>query len=121
MNWEGGMMGDDLKAVLEICWESNPSDDDSDQANCRWCHHPMAGEHDPACPCLALSLALQQRDALASYIKAEKRSFTMQGALRLAKKTAKSQMKQRVDQAALELEAALACLRELGIEELIYK
>jgi hypothetical protein len=68
---------------------------------------------------VALSLALQQRDALAGFVKAEKRNMTMRSALRLARKPAKPEVKRRLDETVLELESALARLRELGIEEIV--
>jgi hypothetical protein len=68
---------------------------------------------------VALSLALEQRDALANYVKAEKRNLIMHGALRLAKKSAKDDMKRKRDEAAMLLEAALTRLRELGIEDMV--
>jgi len=113
-------MTDDLKAVLENCWGDGASPDTLTlQRSCRWCHDSNPGEHDPECPCVALSLALQQRDALAGYAKAEKRTAIMQGAVRLARKSAKGEMKRRLDEAVLQLEAAIARLRELGIEEMV--
>lgn len=113
-------MTDDLKAVLENCWGNTTGPDMlSRQRSCRWCHHSHPGEHDPECPCVALSLALQQRDALAGYARAEKRNIIMQGAVRLARKSAKAEMKQRMDETVLRVEAALARLRELGIEEMV--
>ena len=113
-------MTDDLKAVLENCWRDGTSPDTlTRQRSCRWCHHGNPGEHDPECPCVALSLALLQRDALAGYVKAEKRNVIMQGAVRLARRPAKGEMKRRLDETVLLLEAARARLRELGIEELV--
>jgi len=113
-------MTDNLKAVLENCWGDSTSPDTlAIQQFCQWCHHSNPGEHDPECPCVALSLALQQRDALAGYAKAEKRYVTMQGAVRLANKSAKAEMKLRLNETVLRLEAALARLHELGIEEMV--
>ena len=113
-------MTDDLKAVLENCWgDGTTLATLTLQRFCRWCHHSSPGEHDPGCPCVALSLALQQRDALAGYAKAEKRNVIMQGAVRLAKKAAKAEMKRRLDETVLLLESALARLRQLGIEEMV--
>lgn len=113
-------MGNELREVLEGCWRSEGATEDTAvEAICRWCERMRRQGHEPGCPCTALDLALQQRDALAAYIKAEKRSAVMQGALRLAKKSAKVEVKQRVDESALQLEATLARLRELGIEEMV--
>ena len=113
-------MTDDLNVVLENCWEDGTSPDAlTIEKHCRWCHHSKPAGHDPECPCVALSLALQQRDALAGYAKAEKRNVIMQGAVRLANKSAKAAMKRRLDETVLLLEAALARLRELGIGEMV--
>jgi hypothetical protein len=113
-------MSDDLKVVLDNCWVDGTSPDTlTVQRFCRWCHYSRPGEHDPECPCVALSLALQQRDALAGYAKAEKRNVVMQGAVRLANKSAKAEMKQRLNETVLLLEAAIARLRDLGIEEMV--
>jgi hypothetical protein len=111
-------MTDDLKAALESCWQENEGTK-SDERFCRWCRHDQPGEHTLDCPCTILSLALQQRDALAAYIKAVQRSATMQGAVRLAKKTARTDLKEKLAEAVLQLEGALAMLRELGIEEMV--
>ena len=113
-------MTDDLEAVLESCWREGISSYPlTTGKRCRWCHHSKPTDHDPECPCVALSLALQQRDALLSYLRAEKRNVTMQGAVRLARESAKADTKRRLDETVLLLEAALARLRELGIEEMV--
>ncbi len=113
-------MADPLEAVLEVCWEDGKSTDaGASEQICRWCHYDSPGEHAPDCPCAALSLALQQRDALAAYAKAEKRYVFMQGAVRLAKKPDKAEMRRRLDEAVLTLEAALSRLNELGIEDMV--
>ncbi|MGD2253930.1 MAG: hypothetical protein PVF70_13530 [Anaerolineales bacterium] len=113
-------MTDHLKAVLEDCWsEGGDPDTSTKEQSCRWCHQSQRHGHAPDCPCLALSLALQHRDALANYVKAEKRNLIMQGALRLAKKSAKDDVKRRRDEAAMLLEDVLTRLRELGIEDMV--
>lgn len=104
-----------IEDYLDACWQ----DDGQSSKTCRWCQLNEPGQHAEDCPCLALSLALQQRDSLVDYIKALKRNMTMQGAIRLAKKSARSEMKARVDESTLRLEAALARLRELGIDEML--
>jgi len=113
-------MTDDPRRMLESCWEgiAGSRAAGADQF-CRWCHHVEPGMHSPDCPCMALSLALEQRDALASYIMAERRNMVLQGAFRLARGSARADMKQRLDEAALQLEAASARLRDLGIEEMV--
>ena len=113
-------MTEDLKAVLEDCWsEGSDLDTSTKEQSCRWCHQSKRHGHAPECPCVALSLALQQRDALAEYAKAEKRTMIMQGAVRLAKKPVKSEVRHRHKEAVLRLEAAFTRLRELGIEEMV--
>ena len=113
-------MTDNLEAVLENCWRDGSSSVPLPTGKlCRWCHHSRPAHHDPECPCVALSLALQQRDALASYLRAEKRNVTMQGAVRLARESAKADTKRRLDETVLLLEAALARLRELAIEDMV--
>jgi hypothetical protein len=110
----------DLEAVLEDCWaESSKADTGAVEESCRWCHQSKDQGHTPDCPCGALFLALQQRDALAAYVKAEKRNIVMQGAIRLAKRNSKAEVKRRLEESALQLEAAHARLRELGIEEMV--
>jgi hypothetical protein len=107
-------MTDDLSAVLVNCWAGNGG-----PGTCRWCRHAEPETHEPACPCIALALALQQRDALADYVKAEKRTLTMQAAVRLAKRPNRTQVRQRLDQDVLALETALARLRDLGIDGMV--
>jgi hypothetical protein len=60
-----------------------------------------------------------QRDALAHYIQAEKRTMILQAAVRLARKPAREDVKRRLDEATRHLEASLRRLSELGIEDMV--
>lgn len=108
-------MTDAPEDVLQACWR--PGEVRGQERTCRCCHQGESQGHDPECPCGALDLALQQRDALATYTKAEKRNWMLQSAVRLARKSGRSEVKERLDRSALELEAAHARLRELGIDD----
>jgi hypothetical protein len=107
---------DDLRAVLQDCWIVD--DDLERNGYCRWCRFKHAGEHDPNCPCRALSRALDQRDALTEFIQAERHYIRVQGAFRLARKSGRPEAKERMDEASSRLESALARLRALGVEGL---
>jgi len=111
-------VADRLQSVLDECWVQESGASGGDR-RCRWCEHPEADGHATDCPCLALAQALGQRDALAAYAKAEKRSMMMQSAVRLAKRVTREDVRKRMEQAVLELEAAHARLRKLGIEDLL--
>jgi hypothetical protein len=113
------MMTDDLGAVLDRSWGTGGPRASSADPSCRWCGKSRSEGHAEDCPCVALDLALRQRDALADYVKAEKRMVIMQGAFHLAKKPAKADVKRRLDEAALLLEARLRRLSDLGIEEMV--
>ena len=113
-------MSDEPRRILDSCWEEIASSQAAGAGHiCRWCHHVEPGMHHPDCPCVALSLALEQRDALASYVRAERRNMVLQGAFRVAHGPAKADTKRRRDEAALLLEAASARLRDLGIEDMV--
>ena len=108
-------MEDDLRQVLLACW----SGDDSQEVDgvCRWCRFEVAGEHKDECPCHALSRALDQRDALTGLLKAEKHYMRMQGVARSARKAGRAGAQRRLDEAAHELEKALARVRKLDLEK----
>jgi hypothetical protein len=106
----------DLRAVLRDCWLAD--DDPESTGYCRWCRFEREGEHALNCPCRALSSALDQRDALAEYIRAEKHYLRVQGSFRLARKSGRPEAKERMDEARYRLENALAKLQALGIEAL---
>lgn len=106
----------DLRAVLRDCWIAN--DDPESIGHCRWCQFEREGEHALNCPCRALSSALDQRDALAEYIRAEKHYLRVQGSFRLTRKSGRPEAKERMDEASSRLEKALAKLRALDIEAL---
>lgn len=113
-------MTDELQTVLDECWEARSDPEDlSAKRICRYCMKSEELGHADGCPCAALSLALQQRDAIAEFTHCEKRSLTMQGAYRLAKKSDKVNVKRRLDDAMLRMEAARARLMELGIDFMI--
>lgn len=113
-------MPDALRAALERCYEDNPGAAAPESSRrCRWCREPPSAGHAPECPCAALALALSQRDALAAYVRAERRSLTMHGAVRLGPKGARPALQRRRDDAVRALEAAAAELRALGIDGLV--
>jgi hypothetical protein len=113
-------MEDELRSVLAACWLTDPDGPALDDRRiCRWCRRRETGDHDPNCPIPALATALDQRDALARYIRTERRNLTLQGAVRLAKKPDKATVRRKLEKCTLELEVVLGRLRELGISEMI--
>lgn len=113
----GKELSEKLHAVLDECWSTGA--EDMQEGICRWCRYKIAGQHSEDCPCLALSAALDQREALAEYIKAEKHYLRVQGSFRLARKSGRPEVKERMDEASSRLEASLAQLRSLGIEAML--
>ena len=104
--------------VLEACWTPGEPSDAAGRT-CRWCGQRRQDAHAGDCPAKALEMALMQRDALSEYIRAEKRIMILQGAVRLARKPAKEDVRRRLDEATLHLEASLRRLSELGIEDMV--
>lgn len=110
-------MEHDARQVLEDCWRQD--DDALMRGRCRWCSFEQAGQHANDCPCAALSVALDQRDALVELWKAEKQYLRMQGVARSARKAGREGARQRAEKANKELEKALQRVHELGLEEML--